>query len=67
MSNENNDTPNPSEAPQNEPAADKPDVPKPAGPIGTLPPNYTTHAEKPPKGTVRVTEGLEKGGETKKE
>ena len=66
MSNENNNTSNPNEAPK-KPVADKPDVPKPAGPIGTLPPNYTTHAEKPPKGTVRVTEGLEKGGETKKE
>lgn len=67
MNNDNNTTSNPSEAPQNQPTAEKPDVPKPAGPIGTLPPNYTTHAEEPPKGTIRVTEGLEKGGETKKE
>jgi len=67
MSDENNTTPNPSEAPQNKPAADKPDVPEPAGPIGTLSPNYTTHAEEPRKGTIRLTEDLEKGGETKKE
>lgn len=67
MGNDNNTTPKPSEVPQNQPVADKPDVPKPAGPIGTLPPNYTTHAENPPKGSIRVTEGLDKGGETKKE
>jgi hypothetical protein len=78
MATDNNTTQKPSEAPQNQPTVVKPDVPEPAGPIGTKPSNYTTHAENPskwnirttdaeslPKSTIRMTEGLDASGKAK--
>ncbi len=35
-----------------------PDVDRPAGPIGTIGPNYTTHSADPAK-TIRATEGID--------
>jgi len=67
MDNDNNTTEKPSDAPQHQPVADKPDVPKPASPIGTLSPNYTTHLQDQSKVNIQSTERLDKGGETKKE
>ena len=73
MATENNNTQKPGDAQQSQSTVVKPDVPEPAGPIGTKPSNYTTHAENPsnwiirttdaeriPKGAIRVTEGLDK-------
>ena len=54
----------PTNVSQNPPATDKPNVPTPAGPIGSLPPNYTTHGLDP-KGSVRMTEDLDNGSDTK--
>lgn len=71
MVTDNNNPQKPLESQQNQPTVVKPDVPEPAGPIGTKPSNYTTHAENPsqwirmtnteslPKGAIRVTEGLD--------
>lgn len=53
----------PSETPA-APTAETPNVPEPAGPIGsgTENPNYTTHSVTDiPKGNVRITEGNEEG------
>jgi len=57
-----NDITKPSEVPQSPATTDKPDVPTPAGPIGSLPQNYTTHSLDPRNMVVRLTESFDKGG-----
>ena len=64
MTNDN-ETSKPTNPPQT-PSSDEPDVPTPAGPIGNLPPNYTTHGLDPKKVT-RITEDAGSGGETRKD
>jgi len=59
MENENTTADTPS-TPAPQVAPEKPNVTPPAGPIGSLPPNYTTHGLDPSKVTVRVTEGQDK-------
>jgi hypothetical protein len=62
MGKDDNTSQKPDTSPQEQPADNKPNVPEPAGPIGTSPPNYTTHAEQPDKGNIQVTEGEKVGG-----
>ena len=56
---DNNNASKPSETPQAPATIDKPDVPTPAGPIGSLPLDYTTHGLNP-KNMVRITEEIRK-------